>query len=128
MAHRRHVRGQDPEGLDSTRFDYAAALAPEKLNGNYPKSKQDFRSGFAKVTFETEHPVVRVHPETGERSLLLGHFVREFVGLKAGSCGGQPCGRCARGCARTPSRVRNGDASNCSVIDEAARLPGFASV
>jgi taurine dioxygenase len=25
--------------------------------------------------------VVRVHPETGEPTLLLGHFVRSFVGL-----------------------------------------------
>jgi len=25
--------------------------------------------------------VVRVHPETGERTLVLGHFVKNFVGL-----------------------------------------------
>ena len=29
------------------------------------------------------HPVVRVHPETGERSLVLGHFVKNFEGLNA---------------------------------------------
>lgn len=80
MAHRRHVRGQDPEGLDSTRFDYAAALAPEKLNGNYPKSKQDFRSGFAKVTFETEHPVVRVHLKRASEACSWGtSFVSSWV-------------------------------------------------
>ena len=33
--------------------------------------------------YETEHPVVRVHPETGERSLVLGHFVKKFVGLNS---------------------------------------------
>ena len=36
---------------------------------------------FASTVYETEHPVVRVHPVSGQRSLLLGHFVRRFVGL-----------------------------------------------
>ena len=36
---------------------------------------------FTSTVFETEHPVVRVHPETGERSLLLGGFARQIIGL-----------------------------------------------
>jgi taurine dioxygenase len=39
------------------------------------------RADFVSQVFETKHPVVRVHPETGERSLVLGHFVKGFVGL-----------------------------------------------
>ena len=31
--------------------------------------------------YETEHPLVRVHPETGERSLLLGGFARSVCGF-----------------------------------------------
>lgn len=41
------------------------------------------RADFASQIFETEHPVVRVHPETGERSLVLGHFVKHFTGLNS---------------------------------------------
>ena len=38
---------------------------------------------FASTVHETEHPVVRVHPESGERSLLLGAFLKRIVGLTA---------------------------------------------
>lgn len=31
--------------------------------------------------YETEHPVVRIHPATKERCIVLGHFVKKFVGL-----------------------------------------------
>jgi taurine dioxygenase len=36
---------------------------------------------FTSTVYETEHPLVRVHPETGERSLLLGHFFKKFIGF-----------------------------------------------
>lgn len=36
---------------------------------------------FTSTVYETEHPLVRVHPETGERALLLGHFFKKFIGL-----------------------------------------------
>lgn len=36
---------------------------------------------FVSTIFETEHPAVRVHPETGERALLLGAFAHWVVAL-----------------------------------------------
>jgi alpha-ketoglutarate-dependent sulfate ester dioxygenase len=33
--------------------------------------------------FETEHPLVRVHPETGELSLVLGSTIRKIIGVSA---------------------------------------------
>ncbi|MFE0020201.1 TauD/TfdA dioxygenase family protein [Amycolatopsis sp. NPDC059021] len=41
----------------------------------------DSRTNYLDNVFETEHPAVRVHPETGERSLLLGGFARRVVGM-----------------------------------------------
>jgi taurine dioxygenase len=39
---------------------------------------------FVSTIFETEHPLVRVHSETGERSLMLGGFAQRIVGLSGG--------------------------------------------
>lgn len=57
-------------------YDYAQRDEEhEQPDANYS------RDDFASVHFETRHPVVRVHPETGERTLVLGSFVKEFDGL-----------------------------------------------
>jgi taurine dioxygenase len=40
-----------------------------------------YRAVFAPVVYETEHPVVRIHPESGEKTLIAGHFLTQFVGL-----------------------------------------------
>ena len=45
---------------------------------------REYREEFVREYYETKHPVVRVHPETGKRVLLLGHFIKQFVGLGAG--------------------------------------------
>lgn len=42
------------------------------------------RDVFASTLYEAEHPVVHVHPVSGERALLLGHLVKRISGLAAG--------------------------------------------
>lgn len=59
-------------------YDYAA----QKADVN-EEAVRRHKEVFASTVYETEHPVVRVHPETGERTLVLGHFVRKFVGLSS---------------------------------------------
>jgi alpha-ketoglutarate-dependent taurine dioxygenase len=39
------------------------------------------RRQFVSKVFRTEHPAVRMHPETGEHSLVLGGFAETVVGL-----------------------------------------------
>lgn len=63
-------------------YDYAAVLQNAPKNDEAEKARSQFnQSVFASTVYETEHPVVRVHPVSGQRSLLLGHFVKQFVGL-----------------------------------------------
>jgi len=61
-------------------FDYAA---DRPQIGGIDVKEQDYRDQFRNLEFETEHPVVRIHPETGEPTLLLGHFVKSFTGLSS---------------------------------------------
>jgi alpha-ketoglutarate-dependent sulfate ester dioxygenase len=64
--------------VHSNLYDYAAN---QTRIGGLDVKEQRHRDQFRHLVFETEHPVVRIHPETGEPSLLLGHFVRSFTGL-----------------------------------------------
>lgn len=48
-----------------------------------PKSEKaaEHRRQFVSRKYRTEHPVVRVHPESGERGLFIGGFAQSLVGL-----------------------------------------------
>ncbi len=58
--------------------DYAAP--PEELDAE----ALERRAVFTSIAFESVHPVVRVHPLTGERGLFIGGFAQRIVGLSAG--------------------------------------------
>lgn len=60
--------------LHTNRYDYVQQQPMTDL-------QRAFRQAFEMPDFRTEHPVVRVHPETGERTLVAGDFVRSFVDL-----------------------------------------------
>ena len=67
--------------VHSNDYDYAATLGAAAIDASLAERSKYHKSVFASTVYETEHPVVRVHPVSGQRSLLLGHFVRRFVGL-----------------------------------------------
>jgi alpha-ketoglutarate-dependent taurine dioxygenase len=58
-------------------YDYAAVYGRgERVDAAVTAQRQEFVS----TVYETEHPAVRVHPETEERSLVLGGFARTVLG------------------------------------------------
>lgn len=64
--------------VHSNVYDYAGSFA-----GRDAKQVAQYRQTFASTEYETEHPVVRIHPESGERTLIVGHFLKHFVGLNS---------------------------------------------
>jgi alpha-ketoglutarate-dependent taurine dioxygenase len=56
-------------------YDYAEPRPVRKA------SEAAYRETFESTPYEARHPVVRVHPETGERGLFIGGFVRGIEGL-----------------------------------------------
>ena len=65
--------------VHTNQYDYAADY--DGRQEDLADTVREYRQEFVSEYYETEHPVVRVHPETGKRVLLLGHFVKQFVGL-----------------------------------------------
>jgi alpha-ketoglutarate-dependent sulfate ester dioxygenase len=61
--------------LHSNLYDYAARRPQASA-----AAVRRYEDVFTSTVYETEHPVVRVLPGTGERSLVLGNFVRRVVG------------------------------------------------
>jgi len=66
--------------LHSNDHDYAETRGGGVHNMS-AKDQRQHEQVFLSTVYETEHPVVRIHPETGEHALLLGQFVREILGV-----------------------------------------------
>ncbi len=60
--------------------DYDYAIPPESLD----EAERERRAVFISIEYETAHPVVRVHPLTGERGLFIGGIAQRIVGLSNG--------------------------------------------
>jgi alkyl sulfatase len=59
-------------------YDYAATIGRGERDDDVSRAH---RQQFVSTVYETEHPAVRVHPETEERSLVLGGFARTVAGF-----------------------------------------------
>src|ERR671926_385693 len=60
--------------------DYDYAVPEEDID----EDKAAQRAQFTSIKYRTVHPVVRVHPLTGERGLFIGGFAQRIVGLSVG--------------------------------------------
>lgn len=64
--------------VHSNDYDYGAervVVEEQRLNHH--------RSVFVSSVYEAEHPVVHVHPVSGEKTLLLGHFFKRLTGFSS---------------------------------------------
>jgi alpha-ketoglutarate-dependent sulfate ester dioxygenase len=64
--------------IHANAYDYAATHPNATA-----RQVQRYENVFKSTTYETEHPVVQVHPLTGERAIILGYFVRKLLGVNS---------------------------------------------
>jgi taurine dioxygenase len=63
--------------IHSNDYDYASSHSDAG-----DEAVRRHKTVFASSVIESVHPVVHIHPETGEPNLLLGHFVKKIKGLR----------------------------------------------
>ncbi|HEY6880248.1 MAG TPA: TauD/TfdA family dioxygenase, partial [Polyangiales bacterium] len=67
--------------LHTNEYDYLANKKGAAERGSSEEELARYQEVFTSTVYETEHPVVHVHPETGEKHLLLGHFVKKILNV-----------------------------------------------
>ncbi|MBB4373433.1 taurine dioxygenase [Bradyrhizobium sp. cir1] len=67
------------DNLWAVSFGLSDLTAPEKTTEPNERPWCGVSTG---TIYETAHPIVRVHPETGDRMLSLGRSVKNFVGMQ----------------------------------------------
>jgi taurine dioxygenase len=68
--------------LHSNGYDYGATRPNATA-----RQVQRYETVFKSTVYTTEHPVVQVHPLTGERAIILGHFVRKLLDVSSADSG-----------------------------------------
>jgi len=61
--------------------DYDYATAHLTVDDDGPGAIADYHQEFRSTVYRTHHPVIRVHPETGERVFVLGQFAQKVLGV-----------------------------------------------
>lgn len=67
--------------IHSNKFDYAAFAYLNQAKDKDIEQYQKYREVFSSTEYETRHPLVFTHPETGKKHLLLGGFIRQLEGI-----------------------------------------------
>lgn len=62
--------------IHTNQYDYAGDRVAVREDG-----LKRFKEVFTSTVYETEHPLVAVHPVTGERTLIVGHFLQRLIGF-----------------------------------------------
>ena len=64
-------------------YDYAENFRQNAASDSETEGRASYRKIFTSKTIEAEQPLVHIHPETGEKALLLGHFAKRIKGLRS---------------------------------------------